>query len=72
MRLILQNDIKYIRASLTTLKDQTSKTEGFIITFDDITYIVRVEKLATWREVTKKLTHEIKSANPPLCFLLNV
>ncbi len=66
MRLILQNDIKYIRASLTTLKDQTSKTEGFIITFDDITYIVRVEKLATWREVTKKLTHEIKNPLTPI------
>jgi len=66
MRLNLQNDIKYIRASLTTLKDETSKTEGFIITFDDITYVVRAEKLATWREVAKKLTHEIKNPLTPI------
>ncbi len=66
MRLNLQKDIKYIRASLTALKDDESKTEGFIITFDDITYVVRAEKLATWREVAKKLTHEIKNPLTPI------
>jgi len=66
MRLNLQKDIKYIRASLTVLKDDASKTEGFIITFDDITHVVRAEKLATWREVAKKLTHEIKNPLTPI------
>ncbi|MEI6153299.1 MAG: ATP-binding protein, partial [Deltaproteobacteria bacterium] len=66
MRLNLQKDIKYIRASLTILKDAASKTEGFIITFDDITHVVRAEKLATWREVAKKLTHEIKNPLTPI------
>jgi len=66
MRLNLQNDIKYIRTSLTTLKDEASKTEGFIITFDDVTHVVRAEKLATWKEVAKKLTHEIKNPLTPI------
>jgi two-component system nitrogen regulation sensor histidine kinase NtrY len=66
MRLNLQKNIKYIRASLTILKDDASKTEGFIITFDDITHVVRAEKLATWREVAKKLTHEIKNPLTPI------
>jgi two-component system nitrogen regulation sensor histidine kinase NtrY len=66
VRLNLQNDIKYIRVSLTTLKDEMSKTEGFIITFDDVTHVVRAEKLATWREVAKKLTHEIKNPLTPI------
>lgn len=66
MRLNLQKDIKYIRTSLTILKDDASKTEGFIITFDDITHVVRAEKLATWREVAKKLTHEIKNPLTPI------
>jgi two-component system, NtrC family, nitrogen regulation sensor histidine kinase NtrY len=66
MRLNLKNDVKYIRASLTTLKDQASKTEGFVIAFDDITHIVRAERLATWREIAKKLTHEIKNPLTPI------
>jgi len=66
MRLKLKNDITYIRASLTTLKDEYKNIEGFIIAFDDITHFVRAEKLATWREVAKKLTHEIKNPLTPI------
>jgi len=66
MRLNIKNDVTYIRASLTTLKDQASKTEGFVIAFDDITHVVRAERLATWREVAKKLTHEIKNPLTPI------
>lgn len=66
MKLRLKNDITYIRASLTTLKDESKKNEGFIIAFDDITHFVRAEKLATWREAAKKLTHEIKNPLTPI------
>lgn len=66
MRLNLKNDVTYVRASLTILRDQASKTEGFVIAFDDITHIVRAERLATWREVAKKLTHEIKNPLTPI------
>jgi two-component system nitrogen regulation sensor histidine kinase NtrY len=66
MRLNLKHDITYIRASLTILKDQAHKIEGFVIAFDDITHIVRAERLATWREVAKKLTHEIKNPLTPI------
>jgi len=66
MRLNLKHDITYIRASLTILKDQAHKVEGFVIAFDDITHIVRAERLATWREVAKKLTHEIKNPLTPI------
>ncbi|NLW35966.1 MAG: PAS domain S-box protein [Syntrophorhabdus aromaticivorans] len=66
MRLNLKNDVTYVRASLTILKDQTARVEGFVIAFDDITHIVRAERLATWREVAKKLTHEIKNPLTPI------
>jgi len=59
-------NVTYIRASLTVLKDEAKKAEGFIITFDDITHIVRAEKLATWREIARKLTHEIKNPLTPI------
>lgn len=66
MRLNLKQDVTYVRASLTTLKDQENRVEGFLITFDDITHIVRAERLATWREVARKLTHEIKNPLTPI------
>ena len=66
MRLKLKKDVTYLRASLTVLKDKAGRAEGFIIAFDDITHIVRAEKLATWREVARKLTHEIKNPLTPI------
>ncbi len=66
LRLNIKKDITYLRASLTALKDESNRVEGFIIAFDDITHIVRAEKLATWREVARKLTHEIKNPLTPI------
>jgi two-component system, NtrC family, nitrogen regulation sensor histidine kinase NtrY len=66
LRLNIRKDVISLRTSLTILKDEAGKTEGFIIAFDDITYIVRTEKLATWREVARKLTHEIKNPLTPI------
>jgi two-component system nitrogen regulation sensor histidine kinase NtrY len=66
IKLNLTKDITDVRASLTILKDADNRTEGFIITFDDITHLVRAEKLATWREVARKLTHEIKNPLTPI------
>ena len=66
LKLKLKKDVTYIRASLTVLKDETDKAEGFILAFDDITHVVRAEKLATWREVARKMTHEIKNPLTPI------
>ncbi|MEN6617398.1 MAG: ATP-binding protein, partial [Syntrophorhabdus sp.] len=66
LRLNLKKDITYLRASLTALKDDSKKVAGFIIAFDDITHVVRAEKLATWQEVARKLTHEIKNPLTPI------
>ena len=66
MRLSLKKDTVYLRASLTVLKDEAGNVQGYIGTFDDITHIVRGEKLATWREIAKKLTHEIKNPLTPI------
>ncbi|MDD3845317.1 MAG: ATP-binding protein [Syntrophorhabdaceae bacterium] len=66
LRLNLKKDITYLRASLTALKDESNRVAGFIIAFDDITHVVRAEKLATWQEVARKLTHEIKNPLTPI------
>jgi two-component system nitrogen regulation sensor histidine kinase NtrY len=66
LRLNIKKDVTNLRTSLTILRDESGRTEGFIIAFDDITHIVRAEKLATWREVARKLTHEIKNPLTPI------
>lgn len=66
MIISLRNDALHLRTSLTVLRDEEGGPEGYIGTFDDITHIVRAEKLATWREIAKRLTHEIKNPLTPI------
>jgi two-component system nitrogen regulation sensor histidine kinase NtrY len=66
LKLKLNKEVTFLRASLTVLRDKSDKAEGYIIAFDDITHVVRAEKLATWREVARKLTHEIKNPLTPI------
>jgi two-component system nitrogen regulation sensor histidine kinase NtrY len=66
MIISLHNDSLHLRTSLTVLRDDAGRPEGYIGTFDDITHIVRAEKLATWREIAKRLTHEIKNPLTPI------
>jgi two-component system nitrogen regulation sensor histidine kinase NtrY len=39
---------------------------GYIVTFDDITALVRAERSAAWRDVARKIAHEIKNPLTPI------
>lgn len=66
MTISLQKDTLHLRTSLTVIRDEEGIIQGYIGTFDDITHIMRAEKLATWREIAKRLTHEIKNPLTPI------
>lgn len=42
------------------------KTEGYIITFDDITTLVLAQRSAAWADVAKRIAHEIKNPLTPI------
>lgn len=42
------------------------KTEGYIITFDDITALVLAQRSAAWSDVARKVAHEIKNPLTPI------
>ncbi len=42
------------------------KTEGYIITFDDVTTLVLAQRSAAWSDVARKVAHEIKNPLTPI------
>lgn len=42
------------------------KTEGHIITFDDVTALVIAQRSAAWSDVARKIAHEIKNPLTPI------
>jgi two-component system nitrogen regulation sensor histidine kinase NtrY len=68
----LQSDEKMsiIHAKVIAEKKQNSII-GYIVTFDDITALVRAERSAAWRDVARKIAHEIKNPLTPISLANN-
>lgn len=50
----------------TTLRREDGGSDGIVIVFDDVTPLVRAQKVAAWREVARRLAHEIKNPLTPI------
>ncbi|MCP4402738.1 MAG: HAMP domain-containing protein [bacterium] len=52
--------------SVTTMSDEQDKRLGTLIVFDDLTQLLNAQRIAAWREVARRLAHEIKNPLTPL------
>ena len=52
--------------NLTTLKDEEGKVLGFVAVFDDLTQLMKAQRVAAWREVARRIAHEIKNPLTPI------
>ncbi|MFW6130967.1 MAG: sensor histidine kinase [Candidatus Aminicenantaceae bacterium] len=52
--------------TLSPLKRVKNSTTGMIIVLDDLTQVIKAQKIATWREVAQRVAHEIKNPLTPI------
>jgi two-component system nitrogen regulation sensor histidine kinase NtrY len=52
--------------NLTTLKDEEGKSLGIVAVFDDLTQLIKAQRMAAWREVARRIAHEIKNPLTPI------
>ena len=52
--------------NLSTLKDEEGKPLGFVAVFDDLTQLMKAQRVAAWREVARRIAHEIKNPLTPI------
>jgi two-component system nitrogen regulation sensor histidine kinase NtrY len=45
---------------------ERGSTEGYVITFDDITELVSAQRTAAWADVARRIAHEIKNPLTPI------
>jgi two-component system nitrogen regulation sensor histidine kinase NtrY len=50
----------------TPLRRSDGQMEGTVIVFDDVSPLIRAQKTAAWREVARRLAHEIKNPLTPI------
>ena len=56
----------HLAAAVTRLHGQGGEDEGTVLVFEDITPLIRAQKVAAWREVARRLAHEIKNPLTPI------
>jgi two-component system nitrogen regulation sensor histidine kinase NtrY len=51
---------------LTAMKDEEGKPLGVVAVFDELTQFIRAQRMAAWREVARRIAHEIKNPLTPI------
>ena len=53
-----------LRLKMTTLYDADGNFSGNVVVFDDLSELIKAQRIAAWQEVAKGLAHEIKIRLP--------
>jgi two-component system nitrogen regulation sensor histidine kinase NtrY len=52
--------------NLTVLRDDNEEFIGTVVVFDDLTHLLKAQRMAAWREVARRIAHEIKNPLTPI------
>jgi two-component system nitrogen regulation sensor histidine kinase NtrY len=52
--------------SLTVLKDEEGDYKGIVAVFEDLTHFLKAQRALAWREVARRIAHEIKNPLTPI------
>src|SRR3954471_178845 len=56
----------HLAAVATALVGDSGASEGVVLVLDDVTPLIRAQKVAAWREVARRLAHEVKNPLTPI------
>jgi len=48
------------------MKDEANKDLGIVLVFEDLTELIKAQKVAAWQEVARRVAHEIKNPLTPI------
>jgi two-component system nitrogen regulation sensor histidine kinase NtrY len=57
---------RHLAVAATALVGDSGTPEGVVLVLDDVTPLIRAQKVAAWREVARRLAHEIKNPLTPI------
>lgn len=64
--LALPDRTLYLLLKPTVLKDETGQDLGVVVVFEDLTELERAQRQAAWREVARRIAHEVKNPLTPI------
>jgi two-component system, NtrC family, nitrogen regulation sensor histidine kinase NtrY len=56
----------HLATAATPLQGEDGEFTGAVLVFDDVTPLIRTQRVAAWRDVARRLAHEIKNPLTPI------
>jgi two-component system nitrogen regulation sensor histidine kinase NtrY len=63
---LMRDDRELQLAAVATALRGTEGSDGMVLVVDDVSPLIRAQKVAAWREVARRLAHEIKNPLTPI------
>src|SRR5688572_19489542 len=64
--LVREGRERHVVAAATRIAGADGAFDGTVLVVDDVTPLIRAQKVAAWREVARRLAHEIKNPLTPI------
>ena len=62
----VEEEIRSLNWTISRLRDMEGEAAGFVLVLDDVTQILKVQRMAAWREMARRIAHEIKNPLTPI------
>jgi two-component system nitrogen regulation sensor histidine kinase NtrY len=66
IELMLNDKAMTIRVTITIIRDDEGKNAGMVAVFEDLTELQKAVRSAAWREIARRMAHEIKNPLTPV------
>ena len=63
---LIRNHKKLTLITKITVEKQKNKILGYVVTFDDMTEFFKIQRVAAWSDVARRIAHEIKNPLTPI------
>ena len=62
----LGDEVMTLLVTLGLLRDEDGGARGMVLVYDDYTQLVKAQRMEAWREVARRIAHEIKNPLTPI------
>ena len=66
LKVTIRRNTLSLLVNFTRLEDDDGTPLGFVLVFDNLTKLEKMQRMAAWREVAKRIAHEIKNPLTPI------
>src|SRR6056297_60575 len=66
VNMAIEGKMRSFKVTFNALKDDNGRHIGLVMVFDDMTEIEKAQRMAAWREVARRIAHEVKNPLTPI------